>query len=232
MKRINDISMVINARVGSTRTHHKLIRPFYKNNTLLDLALLKLSKLDMENKFLAIAEEKELLDIYGKYKNSDIQILHRKKESVESYLADQKIIFEHYKCIKTPFIMSINPCSPFTSIKTYKNAINYFVENEYIKTLTSVKIRKNIFLNNKFEPINVKGNLVDTQFNDIVYEFAHLFHIFDKEYFEKTGTFWDYTCNNPGYFLVDDQLELLDIDEENEFLMISSIYNYYQEKGV
>lgn len=223
MRTKENISVVINARVNSIRLHHKLIRPFC-DTTLIDLALGKLSELDMPNKYLAACEP-EILNIYQKYKDTGIKLINRDNSSVESKLVDQNIIFAHYKRINTPYIMSINPCMPFVKVDTFLDIVNYFFSNTQIKTLTSVRKRDNIFFDKEFKPLNVSSDIIVTQNNPPIYEMAHVFHIFDRDYFIKNGTFWDYSVNNPAYFVIGDPLELLDIDEEIEFIMISSLYD-------
>lgn len=219
---MKDITIVINARVQSTRVPKKIIRPF-ADTTLLDLALQKLEKINCEHKFLAACEP-EIMDIYSKYDDS-IGILPRTKESVlpNKHKVDFRIAFKHYELVKTPYILSMNACFPFSSTQTIDEAIAFFITNKS-KTLTSVKKTTNIFFDKNLKPINlIHPYNVSSQWNDPVFEMAHMFHIFDKDVFMSTGIFWDYSPNNPDFFEIDNR-ESYDIDELFQFEMGEALY--------
>lgn len=222
MRSISDISVVINARVESTRVKHKLIREF-NNTNLLSIALDKVSLISIPaNKYLATCE-KEIIDIYSKGKYNNIKILNRSSESSKKGNRDQRITFAHYKNIPTRYIMSINACFPFTKKETYENIINEFIKHEEWKTLTSVKKKNNLFFDSEFKLIN-PSNSIRTQDNLPVYEMAHVFHIFDRVQFLETGSFWDYSENNPAFYVMKEDEQLLDIDNEREFNICEELY--------
>ena len=94
------ISIVINARVESSRVDRKMIRPF-GGSTLLDVALSKLSKIEDINVYLAAAED-EIFSIHKKYNN--INLLKRSLESVSKGWKPHCVTFAHYNNIKTTHI--------------------------------------------------------------------------------------------------------------------------------
>ena len=111
------ISALINARLLSTRLPRKLLLPF-NGTTLIDIALKKLDKMEFfDNRYFAAAEE-DLLERAVKYKN--IQILKRDPLSVRPGYGDHKKIYEHYKLVKTKYLMWINPCHPYYRLKLLK----------------------------------------------------------------------------------------------------------------
>lgn len=207
-----DCSVVINARVDSTRLPRKLLRTF-NGTTLLDIALEKISNLDVPFKFLAACEI-DIIDIYRKY-DSDIYLLNRSSASVQKGRLSQHITFAHYRDIPTDYIMVINPCAPFVKLETYQSALIDFGERQ-AKTMTSAKEHTNIFVDGNFDPINPHGKVVSSQGNKTIYEMSHLFHIFNKEFFLKEGYFWTYSRNDPYYFIVD-KSESCDIDDLLDF---------------
>ena len=107
---MKSISIVINARVNSSRVERKLIRPF-AGTTLLDIVLSKFCCVTNFPVYLA-ACEKEILDIYKKYSDK-IFLLKRSEKSVKKGLNKHSITFEHYRDIPTKYIMSVNACCPF-----------------------------------------------------------------------------------------------------------------------
>ena len=223
-----EISIVVNARVKSTRVPNKLLRKF-GDTCLLSLSLEKLANnFNDFNCYLAAADD-EIISLYNNnFKSTDINLLIRTPESVAKGLNDYRIAWEHYSRIPTGYIMWINPCAPFVLPGTYKNAIDYFVNNNDIKTMTSVKKIDNMFLDENKLPLNFQaGSAVRTQMNKSIYEWSHLFHFFDKEYFLNNGLFWDYSENNPSYYEVS-SIESFDVDEPIDFAVAESLYEKYE----
>lgn len=212
-------SVVINARVNSTRLPNKLLRPFAQT-TLLDIALDKVSKIKAEYKFLATCED-EIIEVYNKH-DTDIRLLDRSRESVEKGRLSQDITFAHYKDIPTDHIMVINPCAPFVSVETYESALDRFYK-EGAQTMTSVLRHCNAFLDGDFHPMNVNGKAVSSQGNNPIYEMSHLFHIFNKDFFLENGYFWSYEKNDPYYYVVDKE-ESHDIDDWTDFRVSEILY--------
>lgn len=79
MKTINDICVVVQARLGSQRVPHKMLKPF-ANTTLIEILFnkLKQSKIINISNIYFSAYEQELKDIAKKHK---INIFHRSQES-------------------------------------------------------------------------------------------------------------------------------------------------------
>lgn len=214
----DDISIVVNARVNSTRVFHKIIRPF-GNTTLLDICLRKISEINEIDKYLACCEN-EILNILSNYKS--IKHLNRSKESVEKGFNKHTITFKHYSKIQTPYIMVINPCLPFVKTETYYKIIDSFINGNYV-TYTSIKKCHNIYFDSNLKPINFTGS-ISTVDNGTVYALAHVFHIFNKKQFVENGSFWDYSLNNPGFFVIEDGIQTLDVDKEIDFEICEELY--------
>jgi len=222
------VDIVINARTASTRIPNKLLRNFCDTN-LISIALDRLSQLKEYNCYLAVADQ-SLIDLYKeKYSDTHIQLLLRSPEAVTRGFNDYSVAWEHYTRVKGSHILCMNPCLPFTKPSTYRNAIQYFLDNSHLKTLTSVKSSENLFFyGNKIMNAPLDGS-VRTVENTKIYEMAHAFHIFDKEYFMKTGNFWDYTENNPGLFEIS-KIESIDIDEPLDFIIAEKLYKSFGNK--
>jgi len=219
------VDIVINARTASSRITNKLLRNFCGTN-LISIALDRLSQLKEYNCYLAVADQ-PLIDLYEeKYADTHIKLLLRNPAAVTRGLNDYSVAWEHYTRVNASHVMCMNPCLPFTQPSTYRKAIQHFLANDNLKTLTSVKSSENLFFcDNKI--INApKDGSVRTVQNTKVYEMAHAFHIFDKEYFMSTGNFWDYSENNPGFFEIS-QIESIDIDEPLDFIIAEKLYQSF-----
>ena len=96
------ISIVINARLHSTRIRRKMSRDF-KGTTLLDITLSKFRYL-FGDKYLAFCQsDEEIVEICQKYK-SDYKFIFRDEDSVVKGRADQRVSFKHYDQIPTTHI--------------------------------------------------------------------------------------------------------------------------------
>lgn len=218
---MKNTSLVINARVRSTRIENKMLRPF-GDTCLLNIALDKLSRIQGFPKYLAAADP-EIISIYQDKYSTSIDFLKRDMSAVlpKKDISRQDLTFAHYKNIDTPFIMTINACCPFFSEARIVEALDFFLNHE-IQTMTTVKKNANIFFDNN-HPINANGFVVASHGNRPLHEMAHVFHIFDKEFFLNKGYFWDYSVGNPFLFEVSKE-ESLDIDEQFDFDLCESIY--------
>jgi CMP-N-acetylneuraminic acid synthetase len=219
------ISLVINARFQSTRIPNKLLRNF-SGTCLLEIALNRLLQIKSYPVFLAAADQ-IIINLYKeKYKDTSIQLLIRTPEAVQKGFNDYRIAWKHYELVPTDFIFCANPCLPFIKVGTYEKAIDYFMSDDKLKTLTSVKSSSNTFFDNDFRLINDKTDVIRSTSEYKVYEIAHAFHIFDKEYFMENGKFWDYTPGNPGFFEID-RNESIDVDEPLDFIMAEKLYEQF-----
>lgn len=216
------ISVLINARLSSSRMQSKMIRP-YADTCLLDIAMGKLNKLDyFEHRFLAVAE-KELMEKAREFEN--IEILERKKESVAPGPHHPMITFEHYTRIPTEYFFVINSCSVFLSLDTIKAAFDTFQQTNYRAYISSVETRDWIF-NKSGEPITHKNpdGYQNTSDGQIFYRATHAFYIANRDYFIKNnGKLWNLTINDP-YLLRMPMEESLDIDTDFDFEVSQSLY--------
>jgi len=217
---MKSVSVVVNARLSSTRVPKKLVRPFAES-TLIDIALAKLDKMDFfEHRFLAVADD-ELKDIGRCYNN--VEILHRKPEAVRKGVNHQIVTFAHYCDIPSDFIFVFNPCLPLISIETINQAVNYFQNNDYSSYTSVVKTGDWIFDVNG-NPVTNKdpGNLTTNKAVQF-YKAAHAFHIINKDRFIKKGLHWSFTIDDPHMIEILED-EYFDIDTEYEFQLAESLY--------
>ena len=139
---MKSISIVINARLGSTRVKNKLMRPF-SGSSLIEIALEKLNNMYFfENRYLAVAEE-PLIALAKKYQN--INVLKRHSEAVLPGVNPQSVTFAHYLEVPSDYIFVFNPCLPMIRVETIKSAYDYFQSTNYKSYTSSVEIHDWIF---------------------------------------------------------------------------------------
>ena len=219
VKNINEIAIFINVRVSSSRCKNKMLRSFC-GTTLIDICLEKLHELSNYKVYYG-AHEEELLEKAVPYKF--LNIVKRSYESAHSH-NDGKLIFEMLNKINTKWVLWINPCSPFLKMHTVKRAINEFlvIENN---SLTSVKKVHGWFYDKIGNPITNKDNKIATQESDYLFDAAHAFHIYRREYMLDNGKPWLNQKGEPYLFEIPYD-ESYDIDSENDFVTVESLFTH------
>ena len=110
-----NISLVIQARLGSQRVPGKMLKPFAET-TLVDILLKNVSNLKSigPDQVYFCAYEDELLDVASKY---SINTIKRSKESSQEE-KDIKVLFEWYKQIPTSHLVMVSACNPLLQPET------------------------------------------------------------------------------------------------------------------
>ena len=125
MKNINDVCVVIQARLGSTRVPGKMLRPF-AGTTLVDILFEKLnsSKIIPSKNIYFSAYEDELKQVA--LKNS-INIFNRSKQSAFSEGEPLSEIYEWCNKLPYKYVVLISACNPLLKIETIDNFIKSFI---------------------------------------------------------------------------------------------------------
>ena len=215
---------IIHARKDSTRCPNKHLRDL-NGTTLIDIALEKLSKLDLDEKYLAVYD-KELKDkvIDG------VQILHREYDSVAPGNCHHSVMYKHLNNVKSEFIVNYNPCQPFLDVDKLNHCIRVFKESR-MKSMITVKKNRNFFWNMSEgrEPVNFQPNdRLSTTAGPWLYEATHSLVFYEKNYMLKEWELFPNTKDNPHPLIIDwSEQELLDVDTETDF----KIVRYFHEQS-
>ena len=215
---------IIHARKNSTRCPNKHLRDL-NGTTLIDIALDKLSKLQLDEKYLAVYDE-ELKDkiIDG------VQILHREYESVAPGNCHHSVMYKHLNDVKSDFIVNYNPCQPFLDVDKLNHCIRVFKESR-MKSMITVKKNRNFFWNMSEgrEPVNFQPNdRLSTTAGPWLYEATHSLVFYEKNYMLKEWELFPNTKDNPHPLIIDwSEQELLDVDTETDF----KIVRYFHEQS-
>ena len=213
------IAGIIHARKDSTRCPNKHLRPL-GNTTLIDIALDKLSKLDLDEKYLAVYDQ-ELKDkvIDG------VKILHREYESVAPGNAPHNIIYKHLENVKSDYIVNLNPCQPFLEVDKLQQIITLFKYSNFDSMITA-KRERNFYWDDDKNPINFKPNdRLSTTTGPWIDVATHSLVIYKKQYMLDNWELFPNIKDNPYPFVIDwSEKELLDVDTEIDFKLVESYY--------
>ena len=213
------IAGIIHARKQSTRCPNKHLRPL-GNTTLIDIALDKLSKLDLDEKYLAVYDQ-ELKDkvIDG------VKILHREYESVAPGNAPHNVMYKHLENVESDYIVNLNPCQPFLKVDKLQQIITLFKYSNFDSMITA-KRERNFYWDDDKNPINFKPNdRLSTTTGPWIDVATHSLVIYKKQYMLDNWELFPNTKHNPYPFVIDwSEKELLDVDTEIDFKLVESYY--------
>ena len=174
MKKLEDICVIVQARLGSQRVPQKMIRPFAET-TLMDISLEKLSAssfIPAENIYSSVYE-KELVDISKKY---PVQIFNRSEDSANSEGTPMTEMYEWWNKLPFKYCVLVNGCAPFLKLKTIEDFVEFYKKTES-DGLFGVIEKKNYYWNSDFKlqtPWPEDQAVMNTKFVGTTYEAAHL----------------------------------------------------------
>ena len=213
------IAGIIHARKDSTRGPNKHLRPL-GDTTLIDVALDKLSKLELDEKYLAVYDQ-ELKDkvIDG------VKILHREYESVAPGNAPHNVMYKHLENVESDYIVNLNPCQPFLKVEELQQVITLFKYSKYDSMITA-KVERNFYWDDDKNPINFEPNdRLSTTTGPWINAATHSLVIYKKQYMLDNWELFSNTKYDPYPFVVNwSDKELLDVDTEIDFKIVESYY--------
>ena len=222
-----NISLVIQARLGSQRVPGKMLRPFAET-TLVDILLKKVSNLKSigPDQVYFCAYEDELLDVASKY---SINTIKRSKESSQEE-KDIKVLFEWYKQIPTSYLVMVSACNPLLKIETIDKFIEQY-KNSNKEGAISIYESKNYFWNPKGKMLNKwpEGfTSMNTKYVESTKVAAHCMYGSRVDVIENGN----WVTNNLPYepeLIGMPEIEAFDIDEPWQFKVAEQLYKNKKE---
>ncbi len=222
MKNIDDICVIIQARLGSKRVPEKMIKDF-SGTTLTDIAIEKIKScksFPMENFYLSAWEE-ELKAIAI---NHGVNVYNRTEKSAKSEGTPMTEMYEWWDKLSYKYCVLINACAPFLNSKTIDEFVLSYAKSNS-DGMFGVIEKKNYFWNNKKEIITpLTEAVMNTKTAKPIYEAAHCLY---AGRLDKIGNgVWMGDFNNCGeieLFTMEEK-EVFDIDYEWQFKMAESAY--------
>ena len=221
MKKIEDVCVIVQARLSSQRCPRKMIRPF-AGTTLMDICLKKLIDSNIPNENIwASVHEQELKDLCGKY---SINIFNRSLSSAMSEGTPMTELYEWWDKIPYKNVVLVNACAPFLKSETIEKF--YF---DYCKSkeqgMFGVVEKKNYYWDEDGRFLTPMTEAVmNTKTAKIIKEAAHCLYAGSLE---KIGRgIWMGDFNSPGDIKLwsMDEEEIFDIDYEWQFEMYESLF--------
>ena len=224
MKNINDICVIVQARLGSQRIPGKMLKEFAAT-TLMDISLEKIknSRVIPKSNFFASVYEEELVNVSEKH---DANIFHRSEISANSEGTPLTEMYEWWNALPFEYCVLINACAPFLTVETIDKFIEAYMETDS-DGMFGVMEKKNYFWNTDGKLITnwPEGQAcMNTKFVETTHEGAHCLY---AGRMDRIGDgIWMGDFQKPGDIELYpmDEFESLDIDYQWQFDMCESIY--------
>ena len=224
MKDINDVCVLVQARLGSQRVPRKMNRDF-AGTTLMDICLDKLSKSSYipNSNIYSSVYEPELLEVSRKY---PIQIFERSEKSANSEGTPMTEMYEWWDKIPFEYCVLVSACAPFLKTETIEQFVRFYLQSE-CDGLFGVVEKKNYYWGSDFKlqtPWPEGQAVMNTKFVDTTYEAAHCLY---AGRMSKIGdSIWMGDFMKPGDIELYpmDEREVFDIDYEWQFEYYEKLY--------
>ena len=229
MKEVDEICVVIQARLGSERVPNKMLAPF-AGTTLTDIALDKMKEcrsFPLENFHLSVYEP-ELASVGEAHA---VNIFKRSRRSAQSEGTPIREMYEWWDQLPYTYCVLVNACAPFLTPGTIDDFIETY-RNSPADGLFGVVEKRNYFWDSDRRPITTwpEGHQVmNTKFVAPSYEAAHCLYagrmglIGDGVWM---GTFQ--SEEDPALYVMQ-EAEVLDIDHPWQFEACEALYRERHE---
>lgn len=222
MKNINDICIVIQARLGSQRVPGKMLRPF-AGTTLVDILFekLKASKIIPQKNIYFSAYEKELKEVGKKH---NINIFDRSEKSAFSEGEPLSEIYEWHDKLPFKYIILVSACNPLLKIETIDSFVKHFLQSNSEGGFAVFEKKTYYWDKNKKPITNWNGaTIMNTKFVEPVYEAAHCLYASRIDIIGD-GFWMDTNLPPQPELFVMEELEAFDIDYEWQFKLGEELY--------
>tara|TARA_Y100001938_G_C7927822_1_gene347788 strand:- start:64 stop:765 length:702 start_codon:yes stop_codon:yes gene_type:complete len=224
MKQLDNICVIIQARLGSQRIPQKMIKPF-AGTTLFDLSIRKVldSSFIPEKNFYVSVYEQELIDIAN---NHGANIFLRSEKSATSEGTPMTDMYEWWDKLPFEYCVLVNGCTPFLETETIDGFVKAYMETDS-DGLFGVMEKKNYFWNKDGvlqTPWPESEACMNTKVVETTYEAAHCLYA-GRMNTIKDGI-WMGDFQTPGEIQLYpmEERECLDIDYPWQFELCETLY--------
>ena len=221
-KKIDEICIIVQARLGSQRVPGKMLRTF-SDTTLVDILFDKLKKskiIPLSNIWFSAHEE----ELHNVAKKHNINIFHRSEASANSEGEPLSEIYEWYNKLPYKYVILVSACNPLLKIET----IDKFIESFQCSKKEggfAVFEKKTYYWNKNGQAItNWNGaTIMNTKLVEPIYEAAHCLYASRMDIIGN-GYWMDVNSPPTPELFVMNELEAFDIDYEWQFNLGEKIY--------
>ena len=226
MKSIDEVAIVVQARLSSTRIPGKMIRSF-ADSTLVDILFDKLKRssiIPLQNIYFSAWDE-ELKKIA---RDHQVRIHHRTEKSANSEGIQLQELFDWHDKLPHKYVIMVSACNPLLNIETIDSFGEHFLASGK-ENCFAVFEKRTYYWDKEGNNLTDWKSLtsMNTKFVDPIYEAAHCLYASRLDIIEDG--FWMNTKSPPELDLfVVSEIESFDIDYEWQFEVAEKLYKTLQ----
>jgi len=214
MKKIKDVCVLVQARLGSQRVPNKMLKPF-AGTTLVDILFNKLKSskvIPLDNIYFSVYEDE--LKKVGESHN--INIFNRSKESANED-NNLQLIYEWHNKLPFKYVILISACNPLLKIETIDSFVESFLNSNKEGGFAVFEKKTYYWDKNGNTITDWKGaTIMNTKIVEPIYEAAHCLYASRLDVIEDGYWMDSKSPPEPELFTMD-ELEAFDIDYEWQF---------------
>lgn len=232
MKNINDICVIIQARLSSERVPEKMIKPFV-DSSLFEITCRKLKEskvIPKENIYVSVYEQK-LIDIA---KKCDMNIFKRSKKSA-FYDGDDhlSVMFEWWNKLPYKYVIMVSACLPLLKIETIDEFFNQYLSIDKDGMFGVIK-KKNYYWDSNKKLISTnfeKSGNMNTKVVETTYEAANCLYASKLDTIGDGVWMGNFKKSNKIELFSVDEMETFDIDYKWQFEIGEILYEKFKNRG-
>tara|TARA_B100000700_G_scaffold216483_1_gene237967 strand:- start:1301 stop:2002 length:702 start_codon:yes stop_codon:yes gene_type:complete len=225
LKKIDEVAVVVQARMSSQRCPGKMARPF-ANSTLIDVTIEKIKEskiIPTENFYLSV-HEPELVEIGIKNK---VNIFHRSKESAlwdggpDAHLTG---MYEWWNKIPFKYVVLVSACTPLLEVETIDGFFQHYLQTDS-DGLFAVMEKMNYFWDgdgNLLTPL--RNAAMNTKNVQITKEAAHCLYASRLSSIGDGVWMGDFSKKGEIELYSVPEEECYDVDYEWQFPLVEAVY--------
>ena len=227
MKKIEDVAVLVQARLSSERCPRKMVRPF-AGTTLTDLTIEKIvaSKIIPKENFYLTVHEPELVAIGEKH---GVNVFKRSAKSAvwdggeDAHIRD---MYEWWDKIPFKYVVLVNACVPFLTTETIDGFFQHYLESDSAG-LFAVMEKKNYFWDNSGHMITEwpeNEPTLNTKAVGVTWEAAHCLYASRLDTIDDGIWMGDFQKDGEIELYPVPEHECFDVDYEWEFAAYEAMY--------
>ncbi len=230
MKKIEEVAVVVQARLSSERCPRKMIRPF-AGTTLTDIACEKVlaSKVIPRENFYLAVHEPELLEVANRH---GVNVYKRSEKSAlwdggpDAHLRE---MYEWWDKIPFKYVVLVSACVPFLTTETIDNFFEAYRKSDS-DGMFAVMEKMNYFWDEKFDFLTpLRDAAMNTKNVQKTYEAAHCLYASKLSNIDKGIWMGDFSKKGEIELYPISESECFDVDHEWEFRAEEVMYRALNE---
>lgn len=217
------IVAVVPMKLNNRRLPQKNVKPFTNGKPLCWYILSTLMQIkDIDKVYVYCSDER-----IKEYIPEEVCFLKRDSSLDLDTTKMNEVLNAFSQDVKADIYVMTHTTAPFISKESIEKGISAVRDNDYDSAFAAKKLQDFLWKDGK--PFNYElDNIPRTQDLPIIYEETSGFYIYKSEVLTK----WNRRIGDKPYIVEVGEIESVDIDEEEDFMIADALYNFFFSKGL